>query len=235
MSLHRPLLLLCLLLAALAAPSAVAAQAPDPNADTEEAWLEGYIPDDLPDDDIIGRDPSTYDDDLDEDGEDDPDEADGAARRGTRAAPTTRRTTVPGRRAMLRPDGTAAIPSGAPARVRSLIRAVNAIVGKPVKRGGGHARLRDSGYDAAGAVGYALVKVKAQRKVVSLAGLRRLHRGRAGRYVTIYLSSRHVYLEVAGLRLDTSTFGDASGRSGVRWRPAVGKRAGFGVRHPTGL
>ena len=42
-------------------------------------------------------------------------------------------------------------------------------------------------------------------------------------------------MEVAGLRLDTSPVGDPTGSTGVRWRPLIGKRPGFHVRHVTGL
>ena len=53
--------------------------------------------------------------------------------------------------------------------------------------------------------------------------------------MTIYANRSHVYMEVAGLRLDTSAVGDPSGRSGVRWRPAIGRRDRFAVRHVPGL
>ena len=57
----------------------------------------------------------------------------------------------------------------------------------------------------------------------------------AGSYVTIYANKGHVYAEIAGLRLDTSAVGDPGGRDGVRWRPVIGKRRGFAVRHVPGL
>jgi hypothetical protein len=57
----------------------------------------------------------------------------------------------------------------------------------------------------------------------------------AGGWVTVYGNAEHAYLEVAGLRLDTSAFGDTGGRSGVRWRPAIGARIGFVVSHPVRL
>src|SRR4051812_12039760 len=46
--------------------------------------------------------------------------------------------TIGGTTAMLRTDGKAAIPRGAPAQVRAMIAAANRIVGKPYKWGGGH-------------------------------------------------------------------------------------------------
>jgi hypothetical protein len=70
--------------------------------------------------------------------------------------------------------------------------------------------------------------------MVSAAIARAYVRG-AGRSVTIYANFEHVYMEVAGLRLDTSPDGDPLRDHGVRWRPPVGRRAGFAVRHPLGI
>ena len=66
--------------------------------------------------------------------------------------------TVPGRTARLRTDGKAAIPRGAPLRVRAIIAAANKIIGRRYKWGGGHARLVDSGYDCSGSVSFALIR-----------------------------------------------------------------------------
>ncbi len=57
----------------------------------------------------------------------------------------------------------------------------------------------------------------------------------AGRHITIYANKGHVYMEVAGLRLDTSALSDPNQGKGPRWRPAIGRRAGFRTRHPIGL
>jgi hypothetical protein len=143
--------------------------------------------------------------------------------------------TVPGRQALLRTDGKAAIPRGAPERVRAIVAAANRIVGKRYKWGGGHARLADSGYDCSGTVSYALIRSgELNAPLVSGSFARWGARG-AGSYVTIYANRGHVYMEVAGLRLDTSAVGDPGGRSGVRWRPLIGKRHGFAVRRIPGL
>ena len=53
--------------------------------------------------------------------------------------------------------------------------------------------------------------------------------------MTIYANAGHVYMEVAGLRLDTSAVSDPRGGKGPRWRPVIGKRSGFRVRHVAGL
>mgnify|MGYP001442042787 CR=1 FL=1 len=143
--------------------------------------------------------------------------------------------TVPGREARMRTDGKAAIPRGAPLRVRAIIAAANKIIGRRYKWGGGHARLVDSGYDCSGTVSFALIRSgELGSPLVSGSFARWGRRGR-GSYVTIYANRNHVYMEVAGLRLDTSSVGDPGGRSGVRWRPAIGRRERFAVRHVPGL
>ncbi len=143
--------------------------------------------------------------------------------------------TVPGRDALLRTDGRAAIPRGAPLRVRAIIAAANRIIGKRYRWGGGHAKLADSGYDCSGTVSYALIRAgELGSPLVSGSFAHWGSRG-AGSYVTIYANRNHVYAEIAGLRLDTSAVGDPGGRDGVRWRPVIGKRRGFAVRHVPGL
>jgi hypothetical protein len=119
--------------------------------------------------------------------------------------------------------------------VRALIAQYNRIVGKRYKWGGGHVTLVDTGYDCSGAVGYGLIKGSLLGPTMVSAGFARWGAAGAGRWVTIYAHASHVYVEVAGLRLDTSSVGDRSGLSGVRWRPLVGARRGFKVRHPVGL
>lgn len=142
---------------------------------------------------------------------------------------------VPGRTARMRPDGRAAVPRGAPKRVRRLIAAFNEIVGRPYVWGGGHGRLVDRGYDCSGAVSYGLIRTSMLGAPLVSGSLARWGAAGAGRWVTVYANAGHVYLEVAGLRLDTSPVGDATRRSGVRWRPVIGRRAGFAARHPAGL
>ena len=143
--------------------------------------------------------------------------------------------TVPGKVARVRADGKAAVPRGAPKRVRRVIAAANQIVGRPYKWGGGHARLVDSGYDCSGAVGYALIRAGILRSVMVSGQMARWASGGAGRWISVHANKGHVYMEVAGLRLDTSPVGDPAGRDGVRWRPVIGRRGGFHTRHPVGL
>jgi cell wall-associated NlpC family hydrolase len=143
--------------------------------------------------------------------------------------------TIGGRTAMLRTDGRAAIPRGAPARVRAMIAAANRIVGKPYKWGGGHVRLTDNGYDCSGAVSYSLIGANVLGGVMVSGSLAHWATAGAGRWMTVYANNGHVYMEVAGLRFDTSPVGDPTGRYGVRWRPLIGRRQGFHARHVVGL
>ena len=149
--------------------------------------------------------------------------------------PAVTSTFVRGRVARMRTDGKAAIPRGAPKRVRSLIAQYNRIVGKRYKWGGGHARLADTGYDCSGAVGFGLIRNGLQRTPMVSGSYARWGAAGAGRWVTVYAHQEHVYVEVAGLRLDTSAVGDRAGGRGVRWRTVIGQRPGFKVRHPVGL
>ena len=142
---------------------------------------------------------------------------------------------VPGTVAKLRTDGKAAIPRGAPKRVRALIASANRIVGKPYKWGGGHARIADTGYDCSGTVSYALIGSGLLAGPLVSGSFAHWSEAGDGRWVTVYANKGHVYLETAGLRLDTSPAGDPRGGSGPRWRPLIGGRRGFSVRHPAGL
>jgi hypothetical protein len=62
-----------------------------------------------------------------------------------------------------------------------------------------------------------------------------------GRWVTVYATSQHVFMVVAGLRLDTSHSGTDVGpnrfQDGPRWRilDRIPSWARWSVRHPPGL
>jgi cell wall-associated NlpC family hydrolase len=147
--------------------------------------------------------------------------------------PVTR--TIAGKVARLRTDGKAAIPRGAPKVVQEVIAAANRIIGKPYKWGGGHAKLIDKGYDCSGSVSFALIGAGLLASPMVSGTLAHWDAAGNGRWISVYANNGHVYMEVAGLRLDTSPVGDATGRMGVRWRPLIGRRAGFHTRHPVGL
>ncbi|MEA2150259.1 MAG: hypothetical protein QOD69_2089 [Solirubrobacteraceae bacterium] len=149
--------------------------------------------------------------------------------------PPVTTTMVPGTVARLRTDGRAAIPRGAPKRVRRLIAQYNKIVGMRYLWGGGHALVDDKAYDCSGAVGYGFIKTGMLHTTMVSGDFARWAAAGQGRWVTVYANRTHVYTEIAGLRLDTSPYGDPYGGSGVRWRPLVGVRDGFKMRHPVGL
>ena len=55
-----------------------------------------------------------------------------------------------------------------------------------------------------------------------------------GRWVTIFSNPGHAYVDVAGLRLDTSAADDPTRQQGPRWRPLRRNNGGYTVRHPLG-
>ena len=160
------------------------------------------------------------------------------------AAPAGAATTTPivsGPRATLLPDGLAAAPAGAPASVIGIIAAGNQIVGKPYVYGGGHGLPLDqiaAGYDCSSSVahllwGGGLVPVDTDMTAAEFE-----HWGLPGpgRWVTLYASSDHVFMYVAGLRWDThNAAGPGDGTTGIGWHPLVREDAGFVARHPPGM
>jgi cell wall-associated NlpC family hydrolase len=135
-------------------------------------------------------------------------------------------------RATLAADGRTAIaPPDAPAEVQQAIAAANEITRKPYRYGGGHARIRDSGYDCSGAVSYALHGAGLLARALPSSGL--MSWGRAGRgdWITVYAHGGHAFAVIAGLRFDTS----GRGERGPRWRRERRSPGGFVARHPAGL
>jgi hypothetical protein len=137
----------------------------------------------------------------------------------------------PTEEATLKRNGRAVPPEGAPPQVVKAIRAANRIEDKPYKYGGGHGKLRDSGYDCSGAVSFALVKAGLLDAPLASGGLMRWGKRRAGDWITVYSHSGHAYAVIAGLRWDTSmTPGNGPG-----WSKKMRSRKGFRARHPRGL
>jgi cell wall-associated NlpC family hydrolase len=123
-------------------------------------------------------------------------------------------------------------PRSAPLEVRRALAAGNELSGKPYRRGGGHRRLRDSGYDCSGAVSYVLNRAGLLRGSMPSQGFRRYGRAGEGRWITLYAKNGHVFLVIAGLRFDT---GGSHGHTGPRWKPWTRQTRGFHMRHPAGL
>ena len=136
-----------------------------------------------------------------------------------------------GRTAMLK-DGIAYAPRGAPAAVKRAIAAGNRLQGKPYKWGGGHARHNDSGYDCSGTVSYVLREAGLMKGSMPSSGYFVYGKKGEGDWITIYIRRGHVFMTIAGLRLDT---GWGSERSGPRWLTRTRPGVGHVMRHPAGL
>ena len=146
-----------------------------------------------------------------------------------------------GPRAVLLPDGQAEAPAAAPAAVKAIIAAGNAIAGKPYVYGGGHgiplSQVAPS-YDCSSSVEHLLWGgglLPATYDATS-STLESWGAPGPGRWVTIYASADHVFMYVAGLRWDThNAAGPGDGSTGIGWHPLVRESEGFVVRHPVGL
>ena len=136
-----------------------------------------------------------------------------------------------GRTALLR-DGVAYAPRNAPLAVKRALAAGNRLQGKPYKWGGGHARYNDSGYDCSGAVSYVLREAGLLRGSLHSKRFFRYGKKGEGRWITVYVRDGHVFVVVAGLRLDT---GGRGARTGPRWKPETRQSKGHVMRHPPGL
>lgn len=135
-----------------------------------------------------------------------------------------------GRTAMLR-GGLAYAPKGAPPAVKRAIHAGNRLQNKPYKWGGGHAVLDDTGFDCSGAVSYVLRHAGLLKGQMPSSGFFHYGERGPGRWITIYVRKGHVFMTIAGLRLDT---GWGSNRTGPRWLTKTRPGAGHVLRHPPG-
>jgi hypothetical protein len=161
----------------------------------------------------------------------------GGAGLSSGAGPSTpQHPTVPGSVAKII-KGVAYAPAWAPMQVKKAIWAGNQIRLKPYRVGGGHGKWHDTAYDCSGSVSYVLhaaglLKVSEDSGEMESWGLKGL-----GQWITVYTNPGHAFVEIAGIRLDTSREGDphpAPG-TGPRWRPVMAATAGFMARHPSDL
>ncbi|MGI8864401.1 MAG: hypothetical protein ACR2JH_08385 [Solirubrobacteraceae bacterium] len=150
---------------------------------------------------------------------------------------TAARPLVTGSVARIR-HGVAYAPSYAPIQVQRAIWAGNLIRKKPYIYGGGHGSFTDSGYDCSGSVSFVL-------HAAGLVGSTPMDSSEfmswgqegLGHWITVYTNPGHAFVEIAGIRFDTSAEADphpARG-SGPRWRPLFRHPSGFSARHPLGL
>jgi hypothetical protein len=132
-------------------------------------------------------------------------------------------------------NGLAAAPMSAPASVQEVIWAGNLIIGLPYIFGGGHASFDSPGYDCSGTVSFALHGGSLLDTPEDSSEFMVWGSHGAGRWITIFSNPGHAYMDVAGLRLDTSAADDPSNQQGPRWRPLRSANGGYTIRHPLGL
>jgi hypothetical protein len=134
-------------------------------------------------------------------------------------------------RAVALSNGVALPPLEAPEAVKQIIEAGNAIARAPYKWGGGHGKWLDTGYDCSGSVSFALAAAGLLDGPLASGPLMSWGKAGKGEWVTIYTNPGHVYLEVAGIRFDTS----GARRTGSRWQDELRGHEGYVARHPPGL
>jgi peptidoglycan hydrolase CwlO-like protein len=128
------------------------------------------------------------------------------------------------------PGGMVQAPAGAPAAVRQVIAAGNAIASLPYVWGGGHGSFHDSGYDCSGSVSYALAAGGLLSSPLDSTGFESWGAPGPGQWITVYANSGHAFMVVAGWRFDTGALS-----SGTRWSQSMADTSGFVARHPPGL
>ncbi len=142
-------------------------------------------------------------------------------------APSTPVAPPSGSRAQLNSDGTATAPADAPEAVKAVIAAANQITNTPYIWGGGHGSFDSPGYDCSGSVSFALHGGGFLSSPLDSTGLMTWGEAGPGNWITVYANAGHAYMEVAGLRFDTSG-------APPRWQTSPAYPAGFVIRHPAG-
>jgi hypothetical protein len=133
--------------------------------------------------------------------------------------------------------GVAYAPSLAPIQVQRAIWAGNKIRLKPYRVGGGHGVWKDTAYDCSGSVSYVLHAAGLLSVSMDSSEFEGWGKGGLGQWITVYTNPAHAFVEIVGIRLDTSAEGDPNppSGSGPRWRPLLNDTGGFQQRHPASL
>lgn len=144
--------------------------------------------------------------------------------------------TVPGSKAVLR-GKIAAAPADAPLIVKRAIWAANELRTKPYRYGGGHKSFSDSAYDCSGTVSYALGAAGLLNTPMPSSGFCKFGERGRGKWITVYARNGHTFAEIAGLRLDTTSYNTMKidRNWAPRWQPTPREPRGFEARHPVGL
>jgi hypothetical protein len=146
------------------------------------------------------------------------------------------RPTVPGLTGKII-HGLAYAPADAPLQVQEIIWAGDRIRFKPYVYAGGHGKWNDVGYDCSGTVSYVLHAAGLLPVSMDSSEFEAWGKRGAGQWITVYTNPGHAFIEVAGIRFDTSAEQDSNPPPGTgpRWRPVMTSTAGFMPRHPAGL
>jgi hypothetical protein len=149
---------------------------------------------------------------------------------------------VPGTKAVLLEDGTAAAPADAPEQVKQAIWAANSLQQLPYRYGGGHNLKFDvsDGADCSGTISFALHAAGVLKTPLDSGSFMSWGMRGKGAWITVFTNPGHAYVKIAGLRLDTSVAGMSRTRGvaasaferGPRWRPMARSPRGFVKRHP---
>jgi len=133
--------------------------------------------------------------------------------------------------------GVAYAPSDAPSQVQRAIWAGNKIRLKPYIYGGGHGQWNDAGYDCSGSVSYVLHAAGLLKVSEASGAMESWGQQGTGQWITVYANGGHAFVEIAGIRFDTSAEQDPNPPSGTgpRWRPLMTDTSGFTARHPADL
>jgi hypothetical protein len=134
-------------------------------------------------------------------------------------------------------NGLAYAPSDAPIQVQRAIWAGDTIRTKPYCYAGGHGRWNDSCYDCSGTVSFVLHAAGLLKTSMDSSEFMSWGQTGEGAWITVYTNPGHAFVEIAGIRFDTSSEQDPKPPpgSGPRWRPLVASAAGFIARHPAGF
>jgi hypothetical protein len=125
-------------------------------------------------------------------------------------------------------------PRRAPRIVHHCVHVGNTLQGKPYRRGGGHSRVDDSGYDCSGAVSHVLIKTGLLDSPLPSKAFKKWGQPGRGKWITVYAKSDHSFITLGGLRLDTGWVRDGDER-GPRWKTRTRPTNGYVMRHPRGL
>jgi hypothetical protein len=134
-------------------------------------------------------------------------------------------------------DGVAYAPSLAPIQVQRAIWAGDRIRKKPYVYGGGHGSFRSRGYDCSGSVSFVLHAAGLIQSPLDSGSFMSWGEKGLGQWITVYTNPAHAFVEIAGIRLDTSAEADPNPAPGTgpRWRPLFLDPRGYRARHPIGF